>query len=49
MGATQIEMFVIRDAKVAKAKGITPVDREALLDMAESVLHSIKARGSAHP
>jgi len=49
VGATQIEMFVIRDAKVAKAKGITPVDREALLDMAESVLHSIKARGSAHP
>jgi len=49
VGATQIKMFVIRDAKVAKAKGITPVDREALLDMAESVLHSIKARGNAHP
>jgi hypothetical protein len=49
LAATQIKMFVIRDAQVAKAKGLKPVDRDQLLDMAEAVMRSVKVRSSVVP
>ena len=37
-------LYVIRDAKNAKAKGIEPVSKEALLEMAQTIAASVRRR-----
>ena len=37
-------LYVIRDAKNAKAKGIEPISKEALLEMAQTIAASVKRR-----
>ncbi len=37
-------LYVIRDAKNAKAKGIEPISKEALLEMAQTIAASVKHR-----
>lgn len=42
--APDLMLYVIRDAKNAKAKGIEPVSKEALLEMAQTIAASVKRR-----
>lgn len=37
-------MYVIRDAANARAKGVEPLSREAVLEMGQSVAASIRSR-----
>lgn len=41
-------LYVVRDAKNAKAKGIEPISQEALIKMAQSIAGSVKRR-PVHP
>jgi hypothetical protein len=41
---TNIQMFVIRRASVARAKGIEPVSKDEFIKMAESIAASVKRR-----
>jgi len=41
--------FWTQNYQVAKAKGLKPVDRDQLLDMAEAVMRSVKVRSSVVP
>jgi len=42
--APDLTLYVIRDAKNAKTKGIEPMSQEALLDVARSIVASVKRR-----
>jgi hypothetical protein len=42
--APDLMLYVIRDAKNAKAKGVEPIGKEALLEMAQTISASVKRR-----
>jgi hypothetical protein len=42
--ATNLRMFVIRDAKVARAKNIEPMGKEEFIELAQTIAASVKRR-----
>ena len=46
-GGPDLMLYVIRDAKRAKAKGIEPLDRDGLLKMAHAIAASVRRRATA--
>jgi Tle cognate immunity protein 4 C-terminal domain len=42
--SADLMLYVIREAKIAKAKGLDPISKEALLEMAQIIAASVKRR-----
>jgi hypothetical protein len=49
LGNAQVKMFVIRDAKTAIQRGMSPMDKATFLSLAETIQRSIRARKAASP